>query len=145
MAILTNSVGLGGVNDFQDSKYVQTLLNDWLIRTGDFGIDIDGIVGDQTIGAIKKFQREALGFEFPDGLVEPGLNSIQVLQEFHITQIINGIDPGVIPHAEIMVAQLSQLEAGTSGEAAQLRLELENLPLALETAVREYLQALHDA
>jgi hypothetical protein len=43
-----------------------------------------------------------------------------------------------------MVAHFSQEEAGNSAEAAQLRLELENLPLALDTAVREYLLALHD-
>ena len=108
--ILTGSVGEGGVNRRQDVKYVQRLLNDWLGRLGEPGIAIDGRIGNETIGAINKFQRLALGFSFPDSLVEPGLNTIRALQEMHIAAIVNDLHPEALPYATAMVAQLSQLE-----------------------------------
>lgn len=65
---ITKSVGLRGINQHADVELVQELLNEVL----DSPIDVDGACGKQTIGAIKKYQREALHFSDPDGLINPG-------------------------------------------------------------------------
>ena len=60
-------------NRFQDVETIQTLLNQ--VPPADGGpvplLDVDGICGPLTIGAIRKFQRRQLGFE--DGRVDTEL------------------------------------------------------------------------
>lgn len=68
------SVGRDGVNRPDDVRAVQHLLN----RVGpdnggpDEPLAADGLVGTQTIAAIEQFQRQALGFQWPDGRVDVG-------------------------------------------------------------------------
>lgn len=69
---LIKSVGDGGVNEPDDVFTVQMLLNHVGPGSGgpDPKVDVDGLVGTQTIDAIKQFQHAQFSFE--DGLVEPG-------------------------------------------------------------------------
>jgi len=69
--ILT-SVGLHGVNRCADSILIQTLLNAYPFSEALTLLSVDGAVGAKTIARIKKFQSEALKITHPDGCVEPG-------------------------------------------------------------------------
>jgi len=64
---LSASVGEGGVNKEADTLLVQQLLN----KHG-AGIAEDGDCGPITIGAIKDFQKDTVGFNNPDGRVDVG-------------------------------------------------------------------------
>jgi hypothetical protein len=77
MASITRSVGFGGVNLPGDTRTVQELLNDARADTGLPPIKVDGLVGPETIGAIRQFQQSRLGFA--DGRVDPGGPTLQAL------------------------------------------------------------------
>lgn len=62
---ISASVGAGGTNGAGDVRVVQDLLN----RAADAGLDVDGICGSLTIGAITDYQRGFL--QRPDGRVDP--------------------------------------------------------------------------
>jgi peptidoglycan hydrolase-like protein with peptidoglycan-binding domain/ElaB/YqjD/DUF883 family membrane-anchored ribosome-binding protein len=66
-ASISGSVGRGGRNGADDVRTVQQLLNQ---NGASPALEVDGAVGPKTIGAISKFQQEALGFQ--DGRVDPG-------------------------------------------------------------------------
>lgn len=82
MKDITQPVGQNGANLPDDVFLVQMLLNQ--VPPAEGGptpqLDVDGLVGPKTIGAIKQFQRQQLGFE--DGLVEPGKKTITCLNAF---------------------------------------------------------------
>lgn len=65
------SVGEGGVNRRDDIWSVQTLLIKVRKKARQSAITLDGIIGPETIGAIKTFQREQFGWNPPDGCVDP--------------------------------------------------------------------------
>src|ERR1700752_4489998 len=68
--MIEQSVGRGGVNNRNDTLIVQCSLNVWRSRNQIPWIEIDGIVGPETTGAISHFQsRYALGH---DCRVDPG-------------------------------------------------------------------------
>ena len=69
MKMITSSVGVGGLNNSNDTKIVQQLLNR-AIKTGLKHLKVDGIAGFYTNKSIKDFQKEVLSFKKPDGLVE---------------------------------------------------------------------------
>ena len=60
------SVGIDGVNNSEDVKIVQKLLNEKI----NAGLKIDGDCGNNTKTAIKAFQQKTFGWE--DGLIEAG-------------------------------------------------------------------------
>jgi ElaB/YqjD/DUF883 family membrane-anchored ribosome-binding protein len=62
---ISGSVGKGGKNKADDVAIVQQLLNE-----NGASLEVDGVVGPKTIGAISKFQQSELGFQ--DGRVDPG-------------------------------------------------------------------------
>jgi len=70
-AVISGSVGAGGVNIPQDVALVQSLLNvvNALSLQGASPLETDGSVGPLTIAAITRFQQVTLGFS--DGLVDP--------------------------------------------------------------------------
>lgn len=76
---LSGSVGKGGRNLTADVMLVQRLLNDVPPDKGGAQpqLEVDGIVGPLTLGAISKFQR-TLGFS--DGRVDPGGPTIARLE-----------------------------------------------------------------
>ncbi|MGV9451543.1 peptidoglycan-binding domain-containing protein [Streptomyces sp. NPDC003635] len=98
---LGGSVGAGGVNEHQDTRYVQALLNDWRGRNGRSLISLDGLVGDQTVSAVQDFQTAVTGVV--DGRVDVNAQAIAALEQTHL-------DGG------IAAAQLAEMqELGTEG------------------------------
>lgn len=79
---LTGSVGEGGVNSQEEIRWVQTVLNQVPSSVGGSitPLTIDGLLGPNTLTAIKRFQKIQLGFE--DGVIEPDHRTHQRLLEF---------------------------------------------------------------
>lgn len=76
------SVGANGVNKYDDTRYVQQLLNRQSNGKYNYGeIAVDGVVGPQTIGAITNFQANVVGMSYPDGRVDPGYQTIACLEQ----------------------------------------------------------------
>ncbi|GAA6171758.1 hypothetical protein NBRC116592_14280 [Colwellia sp. KU-HH00111] len=74
---ITESVGLGGTNNINDVKAVQTALNTLLALIPPTEvINVDGLINEplesaKTIAAIKLFQSKILGQLRPDGRIDP--------------------------------------------------------------------------
>ncbi|MFL5001283.1 MAG: peptidoglycan-binding protein, partial [Xanthobacteraceae bacterium] len=66
---ISASVGLGGRNLAGDTFTIQQLLNRARQNDGLPPIAVDGLVGPETIGAIRAFQQSRVGFS--DGRVDP--------------------------------------------------------------------------
>jgi peptidoglycan hydrolase-like protein with peptidoglycan-binding domain len=79
---IRDSVGTGGTNNAADVLAVQQLLNDVSSNEGGPAPQLaeDGIIGPNTINAIKHFQMTHFGFE--DGRVDPGKKTLIKLVEF---------------------------------------------------------------
>lgn len=77
-SLLRGSVGRGGKNNWMDTTLVQHLLNDHTTPPMQY-LSVDGLVGPRTIGAIKHFQKQVVGLEYPDGSVEPDGPTLQCL------------------------------------------------------------------
>jgi hypothetical protein len=76
--MIERSVGQGGQNLPNDTLIIQNALNVWLSSQGDRWIAIDGLVGPQTIGSIRRFQR---GNKLPvDGRIDAGGPAIAMLK-----------------------------------------------------------------
>lgn len=72
MASIGGSVGKGGVNSLPDVLTVQQLLNKHVPSLGVPPLVEDGLIGTNTIDAIRKYQRFALGMAMPDGRIDVG-------------------------------------------------------------------------
>lgn len=81
MQLIKKSVGKGGTNDESDAKAVQELLNKFMKLGGYQKLGVDGKVGKLTIEAISAFQKNVMGMKRPDGLVEPGRDTLKKLNE----------------------------------------------------------------
>jgi hypothetical protein len=75
---ITGSVGQGGKNTPADVQLIQTLLNSHL-RVPAMPLQVNGRVDQQLINAILHFQRHAVGLSRPDGRIDPGGRTFQVL------------------------------------------------------------------
>jgi peptidoglycan hydrolase-like protein with peptidoglycan-binding domain len=75
------SVGEGGANRKKDVAVVQLLLNRVRAQWGvpEERLEVDGIVGPKTLGAIRQFQEEYLGFA--DGRVDPHNKTLDKLNQ----------------------------------------------------------------
>lgn len=83
--LIGGSVGQGGANQTADVRVVQRLLNDWLAKTGQAQLKVDGIAGPKTRGAISAFQkRNGLG---SDGRADPKGPTLQALFQAHLAGI----------------------------------------------------------
>jgi hypothetical protein len=69
---ITDSVGEGGVNKPADVRIVQQLLNQHMLALGLPLLLVDNDAGDNTIKAIREYQRQVLGLADPDGRIDPG-------------------------------------------------------------------------
>lgn len=79
---IVRSVGRNGVNQKSDVETVQELLNANLNKIpGILRLDRDGRVGPNTIGAIEAFQRRVAGMGMPDGRVDPGGRTLELLNQ----------------------------------------------------------------
>jgi putative chitinase len=97
---ISKSVGRNGVNDNDDVKTVQILLNlniDKLIPLPPLAED--GLIGSQTIGAIEEFQRRVVRMAAPEGLVDPGSTTLQRLQQGVANQFSEALLHGIMIHA----------------------------------------------
>src|SRR5262245_50233720 len=82
---ITAAVGTTpALNRAQDVETIQTLLNQVPANQGGPNplLDLDGLIGPLTIGAIRKFQSFHLGFN--DGRVDPGQKTLAKLNEFDL-------------------------------------------------------------
>lgn len=86
---LKGSVGQGGQNLAGDVLYVQILLLDWLLQNGRSPIALDGVVGNETISAIRSFQQ--LNIAVVDGLVEQNRSTIKALEARHIAALKDSV------------------------------------------------------
>lgn len=78
---IQNSVGVGGRNASADVRKVQDLLNRQGGTRYSYGrVEVDGICGSQTTGAIRNYQQRVCGFSSPDGRVDPGGQTISTLE-----------------------------------------------------------------
>ncbi|MFF7249218.1 hypothetical protein ACFZBU_35530 [Embleya sp. NPDC008237] len=85
---LEDSVGNGGGNGTQDTRYVQALLNDWRGNNGRGLIGLDGLVGNETIGAITDFQTTVT--HIVDGRVDVGGAAMTALEQAHVDHALVG-------------------------------------------------------
>ena len=76
---INGSVGRGGTNRREDVLVVQRLLNRHDLSPLK-PLQIDGIVGPATIGAIEHFQDKVVHMSRPDGRVDPGGRTIRQLR-----------------------------------------------------------------
>lgn len=73
MPSLRNSVGQNGVNEPDDVRIVQRLLNRFHANLGVAAPLVeDGIIGPKTLSLITAFQARMVGMTSPDGRVDPG-------------------------------------------------------------------------
>ena len=77
--MLTASVGVGGVNRKLDVEQVQERLNRFKQRLEIEPLSVDGNCGPKTRDAIRAFQDDVVGMEVPDGRVDPGERTWQML------------------------------------------------------------------
>lgn len=84
---ITAAVGRGGMNRPSDVKTIQELLN----RAGGPNggpipaLQIDGLCGPMTIGAIQKFQMKHFGMSGADSRVDPQGQTLRKLNEFDVS------------------------------------------------------------
>lgn len=76
---VAGSVGERGTNNRTDVWNVQVLLIKVRKGQGEPAIELDGRIGPETIGAIKKFQKQQFGWANPDGRVDPNGNTLKHL------------------------------------------------------------------
>lgn len=76
---ITASVGIGGANYKADTILVQGLLNPHATKIGVAPLVVDGICGALTKGAIQRYQQVVMKVAKPDGLVQPGFQTIASL------------------------------------------------------------------
>ncbi|GGX36532.1 peptidoglycan-binding domain-containing protein [Streptomyces lomondensis] len=83
---LRRSVGSGGTNSKPDVAYVQLILNDWRGQNDVSPLlDVDGLVGPKTIGAITLFQQRVT--RIVDGRFDPRGPGISALESFHFESL----------------------------------------------------------
>ncbi len=81
MLKILKSVGQGGVNQKQDVLLVQMLLNRQSIPGVVAQLKEDGIIGKNTIGRIKIFQKTIVKMLNPDGRIDPDGKSFKMLSK----------------------------------------------------------------
>lgn len=94
------SVGDGAVNRMEDVRVIQDALNQ--VPQGQGGpepkLKVDGLCFGKTQAAIRRFQREACGFKWPDGRIDPEGKTIDRLREFFLPA-----NPYTIPYVYHML------------------------------------------
>ncbi len=79
MQTILNSVGRSGKNNSADVKVVQQLLNQHPMPPHTTPLQVDGLVGPQTISRIEAFQKDIVGMVHPDGRVDPNGGTMTAL------------------------------------------------------------------
>jgi len=83
---ISAAVGEKAANRFEDVRTVQDALNQVPTSEGgpDPALKVDGLCWSKTTAAIRKFQKQACGFKWPDGVIAPGKRTHQRLAEFFV-------------------------------------------------------------
>lgn len=106
--MIQGSVGDGGRNLHAEVVAVQRLLNDWLDGVGGRQIAVDGIVGPETIGAIKACQQA--NRLLADGRVDVGGPTLRFLDQYcavlHHTKLRLGVSG-----AEALLTQMGPAQS----------------------------------
>lgn len=84
---IKRSVGKRGVNNRDDVKVVQNLLNRWMPPPLAL-LAIDGMLGPKTINAIEQFQKTVVAITHVDGLIEPGKATWAVLKNLGMKELM---------------------------------------------------------
>ena len=111
---ISASVGAGGRNQPKDVVYIQFLLSDWRSRRTLPEIDIDGVYGPETGGAIADFQSEATTVS--DDRIDPNGPTLRALEQAHLDGVLTGSWVGAaqlygraVPRNPVKLAALSAL------------------------------------
>jgi len=99
--LITTSVGSSGINRGDDVALVQYLLNDWRQRNGRKAIAEDGLVGPETIGAIRDFQGTVT--HLVDGRIDPAGASMRALEQMPAGETIRSV-------ASVLLSYLTHLK-----------------------------------
>jgi hypothetical protein len=78
MGIINGSVGRRSLNSSRDVRIVQNLLNKYFHGT-ELALNLDGVYGKKTGRAIYQFQKNIVGMQIPDSIVEPNGRTIREL------------------------------------------------------------------
>jgi hypothetical protein len=105
--LITASVGSSGINYQDDVALVQFLLNDWRQRNGRRGIAQDGLVGPETIGAIRDFQGTVT--HLVDGRVDTAGPSIAALERMPAGETIRTVASILLTYLTGMERELDRL------------------------------------
>jgi hypothetical protein len=132
---MNNSVGAGGANAAADVIYVQRLLNDWRGNNNLAAIGIDGLVGQETIGAIHRFQTDVTGIV--DDRVDPNGQAIHALERLHLENAVNNVSRAEIPDqsTDTLLTALNILSADPLGDDEE---PIVDLASTLQNAVQDY-------
>lgn len=120
---IRQSVGINGVNQQDDVKIIQVLLNTYTAWKSPFvRLKIDGDAGKNTKDAIKQFQREAAGSKNPDGRVDPGGKTFRYLTMYlkpvHTAVIQKQATVGqMLPGAPVVSKKTISTSAGLKEQA----------------------------
>lgn len=146
--------GTPSVNQEADVRYVQLLLNDWRGRAGFPLIDEDGLIGDETTGAIRTVQETFM--DGPDERVDPGQGTIALLESEHLRAVFAAgriVDPELTPDPAdpAETSFFADHDEDTEGEGDEASLPadfaevytLEQLTVAAQTEITGYFHLLY--
>lgn len=91
---MNRSVGLGGINQQEDVKWVQALLNAFIsaCRINADALVVDGHCGPRTVAAIQQYQRLVFKSKNPTGLLQPDQSDYQLLYREYGRRFMLDID-----------------------------------------------------
>jgi peptidoglycan hydrolase-like protein with peptidoglycan-binding domain len=122
---IRQSVGIGGVNQRDDVKLIQVLLNTYAAWKSPFTtLKVDGSIGTNTNNAIKKYQREAAGVINPDGRVDPNGKTFRYLTmyikpEQEAVVKLQARDGRMLANAPVIDNNVLQKNAGLKGQTVK--------------------------
>ncbi len=122
--LITGPVGTSGVNRRDDVALVQFLLNDFRGRNGRPPIAQDGLVGPETIGAIREFQ--AAVTHVVDGRLDPAGPAMKAIEQMPAGETIRSVASILLTHLTGMEAELDRrggCPADLRRSIAQLQVE----------------------
>jgi hypothetical protein len=85
--IIRASVGENGANLLGDVQTIQSLLNEWREQRRAASISVDGVVGHETLSAIRLLQKQET--HIIDGRIDPGGPALKVLALSHERLVLN--------------------------------------------------------
>jgi hypothetical protein len=138
----TDTVGPDGVNEMQDVRYVQALLNDWATQTGNALFEIDGAVGGGMTDTLVAFQ-SALGIADSGGVVAPGDETSIALERTHLENVAASTTTAEME--EIGIEGMADRVFADDPDGFDPEIDMEpDLLTALNTEAEQYLSAIHD-